>query len=350
MPPRTTDFTSDTTRPKGTFRIATFNLENLFGRYRFIDEQYTKPIKGYEKLVSLSGIANIISRDGEIQTYEITDIQRQNTAACIADVDADILCVNEVESLPALRLFNNQYLGDLYHHIVLIDGNDPRGIDIGVLVKKSSKIEIEAIRTNMDLGLEKRSIAKDGSFRTQGALFSRDCLELDINCHGRPLTILANHLKAQDRNASSVDRRRSQAEGVKDLALQAKKNGRHPVVLGDLNVDLERPGRKGDDSLRPLLGTRALYDPFKEWDLDASWTHAMISHNKETGKVSSRKYSRLDYILVDAELKTNIAGAGVHRYGLSTDASFYSGPRYQTVDEEGTEASDHCPIWVDISM
>jgi hypothetical protein len=36
----------------------------------------------------------------------------------------DILVLEEVDSMDALRLFNEDYLGGYYDHAILIDGND----------------------------------------------------------------------------------------------------------------------------------------------------------------------------------------------------------------------------------
>ncbi len=55
------------------------------------------------------------------------------TAAVITEVDANVLCVVEAEDRPSLVRMNIELLHDQYGHIMLVDGNDPRGIDIGLL-------------------------------------------------------------------------------------------------------------------------------------------------------------------------------------------------------------------------
>jgi len=57
----------------------------------------------------------------------------------------DILCLVEVDSMDALRLFNEKYLDSYYNYAILIDGNDPRRIDVGLL----SKYKIKSISTNI---------------------------------------------------------------------------------------------------------------------------------------------------------------------------------------------------------
>jgi len=54
----------------------------------------------------------------------------ENTARVIAEVNADILCLVEVESRPALVQFNKRFLkpGHRYGYKLLIDGNERLGI------------------------------------------------------------------------------------------------------------------------------------------------------------------------------------------------------------------------------
>jgi hypothetical protein len=97
---------------------------------------YTLGRTGYEKLVQATGVVSIAGRDGSLVSYDTTHVQRNNTAEVILANEPDILLVCEVENIHTLRIFNNEYLSDYFDQIVLLDGNDPRGIDIGVLVRK----------------------------------------------------------------------------------------------------------------------------------------------------------------------------------------------------------------------
>ena len=54
-----------------------------------------------------------------------------------------------------------------------------------------------------------------------------------------------------------------------------------------------------------------------------------------------KKISRLDYILPDKRL--NVESQQIVRNGLTTKCKQYAGPRYSTIGQEHTEASDHCP-------
>jgi endonuclease/exonuclease/phosphatase family metal-dependent hydrolase len=150
---------------------------------------------------------------------------------------------------------------------------------------------------------------------------------VDVETDGKTLTLLINHLKAQDGKKASVERRKKQAARVRDLAAAAQAAGKFPIVLGDLNVDHHRVK---DGSLDPLVKNNPiLADPFPKDE----WTHYYSS---------GKTISRLDYILPDKRL--NVLDKRVLRKGLTTKAKkFYDGERYPTIGPEHTEASDHCP-------
>jgi hypothetical protein len=58
------------------------------------------------------------------------EISTRLTARVINDVDADVIGVVEAEDRPSLVRFNQEMLNSKYEHIMLIDGNDERGIDV----------------------------------------------------------------------------------------------------------------------------------------------------------------------------------------------------------------------------
>ena len=46
----------------------------------------------------------------------------------------------------------------------------------------------------------------------------------------------------------------------------------------------------------------------------------------------------------------NVTSTNIVRNGLTTKATIYTGPRYPTVGQEHTEASDHCPTSVVLDL
>jgi len=318
-------------------KITTFNLENLFNRYAFLDRPWSQ--RDYEKFIQAVDLVSVASRQGDLVREEITVIQRNNTAQAILDAEPDIIAVQEIENIYTLRIFNDNYLDNYFDRIIAIDGNDPRGIDIGLMVKAGLDVKIINIRTHVDEAKDSGSV-RHGSTRNFGylaenALFSRDCLEVDIKADGKVLTFVVNHLKSQDGTPASIQRRKEQAGRVAEIVLIASNEGKYPIVLGDLNVDSNHPQSPGDTSLEALLSLPVLQDPFPQ----DTWTHYYVPE---------KSVSRLDYILPHKEI--TVVSTEIIRQGLTTKCKQYTGARYPTIGPEHTEASDHCPTSVTLSL
>jgi len=206
--------------PDGALRLATFNVENLFARYRFAS--------GFDPTLDGFTINDL--------AFEIfNETEKQITGRVVRDLDADILCLVEVENMAILERFNSRYLAKLkYRHRVLIDGNDPRNIDLAVL----SRHPVAGIRTNRHL----RNAANTAP------LFARDCLEVDFSLvdeqsgETKILTVLVNHFKLMmEGRAQTRARRREQVEKVIEL-LDARFGPGFEgnfAVLGDFNDYME---------------------------------------------------------------------------------------------------------------
>ena len=113
-----------------SIRIATFNCENLFARYKF--RKNTDP--------------KAAVKDGWLADKTKFDINDRDakriTGNAIEETDADVVALQEVEGLDTLRRFRSDHIDGgtrTYPHIALIDGNDPRLIDIAVLSKPGSE-------------------------------------------------------------------------------------------------------------------------------------------------------------------------------------------------------------------
>jgi hypothetical protein len=79
----------------------------------------------------------------------IDEVATQMTAKVIGELAADVLCVVEVEDRPSLVRFNSELLDGRYAHGVLVDGNDPRGIDVGLFA--TSAVDVLWVRSNVDV-------------------------------------------------------------------------------------------------------------------------------------------------------------------------------------------------------
>jgi hypothetical protein len=118
----------------------------------------------------------------ELKTEEVDEIATRNTAQVVRDK----------QLLPAVGAVP-------YAHVMVIDGNDDRGIDVGLV----SRLPIATMRSHVD------------DLVAGTLVFSRDCPEYEIKLPaGGSLVILANHLKSKGfgSQADSNARRLKQAK------------------------------------------------------------------------------------------------------------------------------------------
>lgn len=310
-----------------TIRIGTFNCENLFARFRF--NSNVDPAKAVKDGFNINMLR-----------FEIlSETEKKLTAKAIAALDADVIALQEIENLDVLKRFRSERLRRLkYTFAMLVDGNDPRQIDVAVL----SRFPLVATRSHQHL--------RDGN----AALFSRDCLEVDVQVNNKVLTLFVNHFKSMlDKNNPSQGRKNTRAKRVKQAA-QVKKlvqarfgpsPGSAPwAILGDLN-----------DFLGPGQGTTSGITGLVRWSevenvVDRLPVQERLTHFFDDAPAGEPRVRQLDYILLSSSLAaaTN-AHPVIERRGLSTKATEAPGPRFPGVTAK-SEASDHCPVAIDINL
>ena len=140
----------------------------------------------------------------EFKKARFSEVGRKNTGKVIRSVKADVACIVEADSRPTLRKFDTDVLHSKYRYEMLIDGNDQRGIDVGLYCR----FPLGRIWTHMF----------DGSSRSK--TFSRDCPEYEVFLpNGKSLFILCNHLKSKgyDLAGTADARRKKQAKAIADI-------------------------------------------------------------------------------------------------------------------------------------
>lgn len=249
----------------------------------------------------------------ELTKEEVNEIATQQTARVVDSLEADILCTIEVESRMAMENFNQTLLKNKYKYAMLIDGNDERGIDVG-LYSNHPIIDIETHIYDTYTGADGRLYR----------VFSRDCAIYTIDYHGKPVHILCNHFKSQGygSTASNNRKREVQAQRVHDILLQKYDLQKdYVVVAGDLN-DIP-----GSTSLKPLLGMNNLEN--------------IITRNGPQGTyLNTRK--QFDYLLASKALTENYTNSGVDRSGIYSRKGAIADPVHQ--------ASDHAAVWAEFAI
>ena len=305
-----------------TVRVATFNCENLFARYKFKEGIDVKRIseEGWD-----------INRT----SFEPLDpVTRRITGNAIDALNADVIALQEVENLDVLKRFRSKYLGGskAYPYLVLVDANDPRLIDVAVM----SRHPIIHVRSHQE---------RKESPRKRGFIFSRDCLELDISFRGGgTITLFVNHLKSMmEGRARTRPRREIQAAAVKEIVKErfGPNPGQNPfMILGDLNDYLETDAN-GPSGILEIAGWDQVENVVGRLPADERWTHYYDDGDE---------YRQLDYILVSQALRQKVKNLEIERRGLPLRAQRYGGPRFRGVGKHSPKASDHCAVVVELEV
>lgn len=350
-----------------SIRIATYNCENLFSRPRIffaksrtpgellervgaLNYELSLPVfdkqRIYELRKELRGYARIVEVRGRLESKKTTgandwvgwveftrhsedDLALQNTAKVISAVDADVICLMEVESRPQLKRFHDailypQFLQPAgqppYPYLMLIDGNDGRGIDVAVM----SRYPLAYLNSHVHETTE--------YFGKTVPLFSRDCLQVGIELPNRALVhLLINHFKSQRRinreDERAEQRRHGQASRVVEIAEYFDLDKEYVVVAGDLNATPDQW------SLSPLTQHTQLYNLNLEYP------------EGERGTFRGKK-TQLDYMFVSNALRSRLVNCGIERRGIYSRNI----DSFNSVTDKKSEASDHAAIWGDFRI
>jgi endonuclease/exonuclease/phosphatase family metal-dependent hydrolase len=348
------------------FRIATFNCENLFNRpkiFEISEAKAQKILKDVAELeaelrrdpfdkpkikslrAKLKGFATLNEVRAHIDNKDVkgpkdffgfvelvrggnTDAAVENTARVIAEVDADIICLMEVEGRVELQKFHDELLFEkflqpagkaFYENILLIDGNDDRGIDVAIM----SRLPVLTLRSHIN--------EPSGQFDSKRRTFSRDCLEVRIQLpNKKALHLMINHFKSKRPSPGDPQsnlRREAQAKRVAALVDEHDLKKEFLVVAGDLN---DTPDSK---PLKPLLSKQGLFNVNLKLPPADRFT---FRSTKE----------QLDYLLVSKALKDKLTNVAIERRGI-IGGKFQHFP---TVTSRRTEASDHGAVLADFQL
>jgi endonuclease/exonuclease/phosphatase family metal-dependent hydrolase len=258
-----------------------------------------------------------------LRTDNVTWEATYNTGRVVAEVNADIQVCVEVESRPTLLRFNEQVLGaqfnKAYPHVMVIDGNDDRGIDVGVL----SRFPIREVTSHVD------DMNPNGE-RT----FSRDCPEYLIDLpNGRKLLVLPNHFKSKrgGNTPAMQKRRQAQAERAHAIAVEGLGKAAYVLMAGDLNDTPESP-------VFASLWQDGFVDvrDHPSYPTDRPGTF-------DTGTAANK----IDYLIMSPKLRARLRGTGIERRGSFHPKSWVP---FDTVKKKADEASDHHLVWGDFAL
>lgn len=298
----------------GSFRLTTYNIENLFDD---VDDP------------TLNG------RDDDIDD---TKPHHQNLAVAraIREVDADVLCLQEVESCEALDWFIEKYIPDMgYEHVISLDAGNSRGIENAVL----SRYPLS--NPELWIGKELGGVHPDNYgpnaknfYAGEPVAFRRSPLKVDVEFPTGDesgatwtLTLFVVHHKS---GQYSGYWREAEARTILKLAheIEAEHPGRPIAILGDFNA------QASDESVQIYLN-----GGFNDLFANAS--------NGDKSTITHESQRRIDLILTNESAQSRlIAGS---RFVLGT-AARPEGVDWRSLDTFEGYAADHYPVSTDIML
>jgi endonuclease/exonuclease/phosphatase family metal-dependent hydrolase len=267
----------------------------------------------------------------ELKRETIKEAAIENTARVISAVNSDVICLVEVESRIAANHFNDSVIPKVgaqkYGHVMLIDGNDDRGIDVGIMTRQS--FDIRSIVSHVD------------DTDPQGRIFSRDCAEYEIMTQsGNKLLVLVNHFKSKGFGSQEDNdaKRKRQAKRVREIYEKRLSEGFEFIsVAGDLN---DIPDR---EPLQPLLGDGSSL-------IDIMQHPGFRGDGREGTHGNGTKNGKLDYILMSPKLASRVQEGGIERRGVWGGKNGDLFPHFPEIKTAKDAASDHAALWVELDL
>ncbi|MDD9717584.1 hypothetical protein PVW48_12555 [Dinoroseobacter sp. PD6] len=372
------------------FRLCTFNIENLFTRFNFSGfsdpdaARYLSPIVQFYGDYGDDDLSKFAAFKRMVETAAIAqdDDKRQQTALAIAEADAHLYCLQEVDGFDPLTRFLEAYvkktMGESFHNRVLHEGNDPRGIDVAAIsvrrfpfYSRSHAWLTGSVIDNTETGralLDAYPLARARARSLRSArVFRRDCLELVVPVGDGTLTLYNCHFKSMGgRNAEkSLATRQTEAILVRELITRKFPDPAAGLwaICGDLNDALsyrfvssvrqadgsfaeslrDRPPSGEDASgVAPLLEDGFGINLVAALPEAARWTHYYAGGRSKT---------QLDYVIASPALAARVRSIPeIIRTGMPQRVPNLDTPRYPRIGWDRPKASDHCPVVVEFDI
>ena len=314
-------------RPKqqGALRLAAYNAENLF-------DDFDDP--------SLSGEYDDINE-------KTSEERLKAVAAAIRKLDADVLCLEEIESKRCLEWFRDKYLKDMgYEFVASEDVGYYRGVEQSVLSRVPiTSVSIfkgdDAIVTDMESRRNADSAKRLGgewAAPSKGAPqdhFQRSPLRVSFKTKdGYEFTVFVCHFKAGGKDFAQ----QRELEALQTEAFVGEELKKNPdaniAVVGDYNAT---PNDMATKSLRMSeLGLVSAYD----WRFDKD-----APKETYTTHASARV---IDYVVMTPGLAADCVPSSFFVLGTLHAASDWDFKKADTIPPPAGYASDHCPIAIDL--
>lgn len=246
----------------------------------------------------------------------------------------DVVTLQEVENLDVLQqLAARPELAGLGYEAALLEGIDPRGIDVGILFRRD-RLALHSLTQSNGTSHGPSGYPTPTFTRPPLiATFAPRGAEVDAATGAGLVTVITNHFTSQLQGERGQERRLGQAghlAGIVD-ARRAAQPGELLIVTGDLNETPTGPAYA--QLVQGLEGTPRL----------ASALEGIEPADRYTWR-SGRRREQLDHVLVPAPLASAVTGASVPHINTEAPAAAATQP------DTPAGSSDHDPVVTTLSL
>lgn len=267
-----------------------------------------------------------------LQSIPLHETAIVNKARMIADADADILLLREVEDRASLVEFNKKMALEFdvipYERITAIEGNNSTGLGMGILTKNG--YTLESIKNHI------HDLDGDGK-----PLFDIDCPEYTIvTPSGKEVTIVDTLLSDAD-----ADKRNAQSAQVAHIYQRLRSEGQeHVMVSGTFN---DAPY---SNSLAPLLRETDLRDVSKNESFNVDFDEGKDATYFRMGAYRMGvNIQQKDYLLLSPQLFAELYDCGLQRKGVWQDKK-PSWTIYPSIKHKHLSASAYPLVWAKLHL
>lgn len=269
-----------------------------------------------------------------LQTIPIDSIAVNNKARVIADVDADILLLQEIEDRASLEEFNAQLLSEVerepYQEIAVVQGSDKRGQEMGLLLKDGYRV---------------KSISTHSFEIDNGQNPKKEFFQYEIETGSKQtLFLLAAQLQEEISDKEMADAyRKIQAEQIANVYRELGTDGhKNIIVAGTLNAV------SYSNSLSPLLRKTDLKDVTKHDTFNVDFDEGSDADYFRLGAYRlGVNIEQKDYLLLSPNLFDKVKDSGLNRKGvLPKKRPIWK--VYPDIHSKKQAASEHPAIWCEI--
>lgn len=271
-----------------------------------------------------------------LRTKPIDSMAIKNKAKVVAEINPDILLMQEIEDRASLEEFNAQLLPEYecqsFQELTVIQGSDKRGQEMGVMLK--NEYRIKSVRSHrFDINYSPNS--KNEFFQYE--------IETPTN---QTIWLLAAHLQEETKAKKESDIfRKKQAHQIKELYQQLREEAHENIIIaGTLNAV------SYCDSLSPLLRDTDLKDVTKHPSFNVDYDEGRDASYFRLGAYRMGvNIKQKDYLLLSPNLFAMVKDSGLNRKAVWSDTQPVW-PTYSSMQNKKQAASEHPAIWCKVGV